>query len=202
MQNVLILRELKSKFFNDKYVINFSRKMFEEISEIELQKRIYGSCIKVGLDEVLSRFTGLKNLRLSGVQLTCKKALTLSHLEKLSIFGCMNGKIENCEFEGLKNLRVLVFQYNKTITLKPESFKNLTFLEKLDISNNELKEIPDNTFSQLSNLKSLILSNNPLLIIKKETFNGLDNLEHFCFENESNTVFQKMYSKTYKISNM
>lgn len=190
-ENILILSELKGKLFNDQFLMNFSRKMFEEITEIEINHRIFDCDIKVGLDEMLSRFTGLQNLRLSCIQYPCINALTFPNIDTLKILGCTKEKIENYEFEGLKSLRVLEFRHNSTSIICSQVFHSLSFLEKLDISHNILEELPDNIFSQLSNLKSLNLSYNLIKIIKKSTLAGLENLEHFCFENQSKTVFQK-----------
>lgn len=193
----MILKELKSTLNSDRFVVNFSRKIFGNINEIEFDKKYLVSYINLkSLNEMLSRFSCLKILSLKHVDIdNCINTLTMPNLEELKLFKCQIQKIDNHQFNGFENLRVLELKLNNIKNLCPQAFHNLFHLEKLDISCNLIKELPDNIFSQLPNLKSLDLSYNPLSIIKTAMLNGLHSLEHFFYEFNQNTVFEKYLFK-------
>lgn len=56
--------------------------------------------------------------------------------------------------------------------LPHESFRQLTALEALDLSNNKLKTLSDNSFHFMENLVSLELHDNQIEALQKGTFQG------------------------------
>jgi hypothetical protein len=93
----------------------------------------------------------------------------------------------------LKNLTVLDLSHNQIKELKEDKFNCSYFLnefdndyspsyevstiESLDLSNNQIFELNANFFKSLANLRTLIISSNSLSFLKFDIFNNLINLE-------------------------
>jgi hypothetical protein len=65
--------------------------------------------------------------------------------------------IDSTLFEGLNNLRILIFRNCSIEKINGNSFTNLKKLEILEISGNDYKSIESRTFARLDNLRSLQL---------------------------------------------
>lgn len=191
IENLIILKELKSKLYDDQCIMNFSIKMFHKINEIVFDPKGFNYSMNREIqDNIHSKFIGLKALQLKRIRFIYNKDNIIPSLEKLVLNSCDILEIENFKFQGFKCLRDLELKQNSICTLSPQAFHNLPFLEILDISYNSIRDLPDNIFSQLSSLKSLNLSYNPISVMKKEALNGLHCLENFIFYFE-NTLFKK-----------
>ncbi|XP_039605249.1 leucine-rich repeat-containing G-protein coupled receptor 6 [Polypterus senegalus] len=84
---------------------------------------------------------------------------------------------------------------NNISTLRPESFRNLHFLEELRLSGNRLRNIPSQAFTGLYNLKVLMLQNNQLQQLPDEVPWDLPNLQSLRLDaNLISDVPEKMFS--------
>ncbi|XP_065504705.1 toll-like receptor 4 [Caloenas nicobarica] len=94
-----------------------------------------------------------------------------------------------CTFCGLNSLQVLKMAGNsfETNTLA-DSFKNLSHLHTLDISNCKLVQVDQSTFDALTELKELNISNNKLLIFDSGVYKPLQALTALDFSNNQLSV--------------
>lgn len=89
-------------------------------------------------------------------------------------------------------------------TISMKNLKQFPYLENLDLSHNEIKEIPINLFEFNKDLKIILLNQNSIAIIKSGLLEGLKKLEEFCMEkNQLKFIpgdFLKFNKKIMKIS--
>ncbi|XP_027506168.1 toll-like receptor 4 isoform X2 [Corapipo altera] len=94
-----------------------------------------------------------------------------------------------CTFCGLSSLQVLKMSGNSFENNRlANSFKNLTHLHTLDISNCMLVQVNQNTFNALSELKEINISNNKLLTLDPGVYQPLQALRVLDFSNNQLTV--------------
>lgn len=131
-----------------------------ELREVHLQNNSLFSLAK-GL---FHRLEQLLVLDLSGNQLT-------------------SGHIDSGTFTGLIRLIVLNLSHNGLTRLDGRTFKDLFFLQILDLRNNSIGFIEDNAFLPLYNLHTLNLAENRLNTIGPLLFNGLFVLSKLTLNN-------------------
>ncbi|VDN05186.1 unnamed protein product [Thelazia callipaeda] len=86
-------------------------------------------------------------------------------------------RIEPFMFKDLDYLQLLDLGSNKITSIVSGELSLLKDLETLVLSDNQISVIEDGAFGTLSNLKTLNLANNKLTNISVETFHGLNSLE-------------------------
>ncbi|CAB1341868.1 unnamed protein product [Coregonus sp. 'balchen'] len=97
----------------------------------------------------------------------------------LDLGGNLLMEVRSRAFAGLWSLRVLVLSDSGIQLLQPEAFYSLSFLEKLDMSRNELRRLPsDFSHSLSSSLEKLDLSHNHITFLQPGVFRGLSRLRH------------------------
>ena len=111
--------------------------------------------------------------------------LDLSH--NLLQAGC-----ETCladkSFRGLSKLVVLNLSNNKVASLRPAMFKDLKSLQILDLSHNEIGLIPRDSFHGLDTLHTLKIASNRIRSLDTRSLDGLPRLNSGDFQN--NTIGQ------------
>ena len=85
----------------------------------------------------------------------------LRKIVRLEVVNCQGSSIQDNDFMGLDNLEVLDLSNNGLQTIKLSWLKQLPFLEKLSLVNNDISEICGLTLSYLENML-VDLSQNPL----------------------------------------
>jgi Leucine-rich repeat (LRR) protein len=79
--------------------------------------------------------------------------------------------------ENLNNLTFIDFAARKITKIDPNTFKDLTKVEKLWLHNNSIEQIHFRLFESLSNLKALWLFSNTLKEIDRKCFEPLKSIE-------------------------
>lgn len=109
--------------------------------------------------------------------------------EEWSKVKCNKRMNENLSIDDLKLNNVLpqIYQLelNLNLTNLENSFLKLNFLQKLDLSRNEVKYIDNEAFKYLKNLKRLDLSHNKIVNLNKNMFEPLHSLERLKLNNNS-----------------
>ncbi|XP_022906827.1 toll-like receptor 7 [Onthophagus taurus] len=131
-----------------------------ELREIHLQNNTLMFLAK----GVFHRLEQLIVLDLSGNQLT-------------------SGHIDSSTFTGLIRLIILNLSHNALTRIDGKTFKDLFFLQILDLRNNSIGFIEDNAFLPLYNLHTLNLAENRLNTIGGSLFNGLFVLSKLTLNN-------------------
>lgn len=98
--------------------------------------------------------------------------------------------INNSTFVGLIRLVVLNMGNNALTRIDQHTFKDLSFLQILDLSNNSIGHIESGTFLPLFNLHTLNLAENRLHILNNEMFNGLHVLSKLTLSNNLITAIE------------
>ena len=101
-----------------------------------------------------------------------------TQLEQLLVLNLANNRlgsdrVDETTFLGLIRLIVLDLSYNQLTHIDARMFKDLFFLQILDLRNNSIDRIESNAFLPLYNLHTLELSDNKLHTIGAQLFNGL-----------------------------
>lgn len=91
--------------------------------------------------------------------------------------------INNATFSGLIRLIVLNLAHNALTRIDSKTFKELYFLQILDLRNNSIGHIEDNAFLPLYNLHTLNLAENRLHTLDDRLFNGLYVLSKLTLNN-------------------
>ncbi|XP_034448520.1 insulin-like growth factor-binding protein complex acid labile subunit [Hippoglossus hippoglossus] len=86
-------------------------------------------------------------------------------------------EISSGVFTGLWSLRVLVMSNSQIQVVQPQAFFSLSFLEKLDLSWNQLMLLPVDFSTSLSALRELRLAHNNLCYLSGNSLEYLDNME-------------------------
>ena len=95
-------------------------------------------------------------------------------------------RIENDTFMWIPNLRILFLWSNKIQTLSKNSFRGLTALQQLDLSDNVLTAVPSDTFNAIGKFESLQfldLSSNSIFAIADDAFVAISSLKYLNVEN-------------------
>ncbi|KAL0275849.1 UNVERIFIED_CONTAM: hypothetical protein PYX00_003576 [Menopon gallinae] len=121
-----------------------------ELREIHLQNNAITELAK----GIFHRLEQLLVLDLSGNQLT-------------------SNHVDDGTFIGLIRLIVLNLSHNALTRIHAKTFKDLFFLQILDLRNNSIQYVQDNAFLPLYNLHTLNLAENRLHNIESHLFNGL-----------------------------
>lgn len=84
MENFVILRKIKSMLLSGQYIVDFSSKTFDEITEFKLQEP--DICIE-NISKSFDRFSSLRTLHLEKVhfEFNDKDSFAISSLKKLKI---------------------------------------------------------------------------------------------------------------------
>ncbi|XP_057654506.1 toll-like receptor 7 [Diorhabda carinulata] len=131
-----------------------------ELKEIHIQNNLLYSLAK----GIFHRLEQLLVLNLSGNQLT-------------------SNHIDAGTFTGLIRLIILNLSHNALTRIDGRTFKDLFFLQILDLRNNSIGFIEDNAFLPLYNLHTLNLAENRLNTIGLQLFNGLFVLSKLTLNN-------------------
>lgn len=99
-------------------------------------------------------------------------------LEQLLVLDLSGNKltsnhVDDGTFLGLIRLIVLNLSHNSLSRIDAKTFKDLFFLQILDLRNNSIQHVQDNAFLPLYNLHTLNLAENRLHRINAHLFNGL-----------------------------
>lgn len=155
------------------------------LEELQLQDNRIDS-IEPGTFQLLSRLTIL-NLKSNAIQTV--NASTLIGLQNLINLDLSNNNISIVPvdaFQQLQALKTLNLANNQIQAIEVETISNLRNLENLlDLSGNSLMSIPDYLFSNLSKLQRLYLSLNDIHFVNARTFNGLSSLSILSINNNS-----------------
>ncbi|KAK1339412.1 hypothetical protein QTO34_020095 [Cnephaeus nilssonii] len=132
---------------------------------VDLQElRVDENRIAVISDMAFQNLTSLERLIVDGNLLTNKGIAegTFSHLTKLKEFSMVRNSLSHPppDLPGTHLLR-LYLQDNQINHIPLTAFAHLRKLERLDISNNQLRVLTQGVFDNLSNLKQLTARNNP-----------------------------------------
>ncbi|KAK0066248.1 serine-rich adhesin for platelets [Biomphalaria pfeifferi] len=84
--------------------------------------------------------------------------------------------------ENLTKLEELDLSYNNISAMLNNSLSNLSLLKTLNFEHNHIKHLYNETLTGLDNLQTLVLSHNPLESIDKDTFKLLTNIETLKFQ--------------------
>lgn len=98
--------------------------------------------------------------------------------------------IDNGTFAGLIRLIVLNLAHNALTRIDSRTFKELYFLQILDLKNNSIGYIEDNAFLPLYNLHTLNLAENRLHTLDDKLFNGLYVLSKLTLNNNLISVIE------------
>lgn len=98
--------------------------------------------------------------------------------------------IDNNTFSGLIRLIILNLAHNALTRIDAKTFRDLYFLQILDLRNNSIGYIDDNTFLPLYNLHTLNLAENRLHTINDELFNGLFVLSKLTLNNNLISIIE------------
>ena len=101
--------------------------------------------------------------------------------EKLNKIDINNLNILSLHIEIMLKTSVCIM-IKKIEYIDTHTFKDLTNLNYINFSNNQIDKIHQSTFKGLKNLKEIIFSYNKIKCIHYETFNGLINLNRINFE--------------------
>lgn len=118
MENLVILKEMKSLLFNDQYIMNFSNRFFHKINNIEIESYdfLYSEGIhdiKIGsVSDVSSRFSGLESLSLSDVVALNINNSEICNFKNLDINSSRIKKVQNNQLQGITSLRKLRLYWN------------------------------------------------------------------------------------------
>ncbi|NXN99948.1 TLR4 protein, partial [Rhinopomastus cyanomelas] len=164
---------------------------FHECPNLKLLNLSFNAEISVTGD-----FTNVKNLLYLDFQHTKLQGpgtypvfLSLQKLIYLDISHTRTHVRSQCAFCGLNSLQVLKMAGNSFENNKlANSFKNLSHLHTLDISNCKLVQVDQRTFDNLSELKELNISNNKLLIFDPAVYKPLQALRVLDFSNNQLSV--------------
>lgn len=98
-------------------------------------------------------------------------------------------------FSTIIALTVLILSHNKLTSFPKESFSHLSYLEELDLSDNQLTTLPDMCKADLPNLKTLLLSRNKLTSETVNQFPVLPLLKELYLDNNQITEFPDVSAK-------
>ncbi|XP_052000186.1 toll-like receptor 13 [Xyrauchen texanus] len=98
----------------------------------------------------------------------------------LTISRCNLSEVQNRSFQHLPNLNSLVLDYNHIVKIHEQAFLNLTKLQTLNLSCNDISSL-QHVFDDLHNLTELLLGNNKLSNIDIFLFSNLINLKTLDF---------------------
>ncbi|CAL1568310.1 unnamed protein product [Knipowitschia caucasica] len=108
----------------------------------------------------------------TAVNLTEFPSLTgTSHLESLTITGAKITSLPPSVCDQLSNLELLDLSYNQLQTLS--LFSGCERIQTIDLHHNEIQELEENIFHGLMSLRSIDLSWNKLVSLKPNSFSGL-----------------------------
>ncbi|XP_050458730.1 toll-like receptor 7 [Cataglyphis hispanica] len=115
-----------------------------------------------------------------------------TRLEQLLVLNLANNRlgsdrVDETTFLGLIRLIVLDLSYNQLTHIDARMFKDLFFLQILDLRNNSIDRIESNAFLPLYNLHTLELSDNKLHTVGAQLFNGLFVLNRLTMSGNSIT---------------
>jgi hypothetical protein len=147
----------------------------------------YVICYGPSLNAVpLIPLTGVKEFTLLNNNITLLERnsfVSLTELNRLSVWRCRLRTIEVGAFNGLAKLTQLRIYKNEISEILPGTFGNLSKLERLSISGNKLQHLDRDVFSGLHNLIHIKLEGNKLQYVHPDTFSGLPNIKHISFRN-------------------
>lgn len=126
-------------------------------------------------------FAELKNLQtliLAENKISTIDSKAFNGLESLTTMDLSNNQITTVNgIFNLTRLQYLDLSYNEINNLNGQEFENLTSLLEIKLSHNKLTKIPAYEFSTLSNLNILDLSKNNISVVDTNAFKGLVRLE-------------------------
>lgn len=96
----------------------------------------------------------------------------LSNLRQLNLSGNSLTQLSANQFT-MKYLEKLDLSHNDVNAIDSETFSELQYLKELDLSKNSLTQLDERTFTRLSHLKALYLNENSISNIQPNTFAGL-----------------------------
>jgi len=141
--------------------------------------------------ENIPNITRVKDLNLSGNNLTTLVNNTfknLNHLEWLDLSRNQIANIEPEAFNGLSELKSLYISENQLTILPEKVFCHLTNLQRLGLGENILTTIGEQDFGDLSRLQELNLKNNKLTTIPPDIFRNLGQLQALYLQNNNLTT--------------
>ena len=109
-------------------------------------------------------------------------AESLSNLEEVSVIDSEISEVNNKNFKGMKNVKVINLQGNKIKHLPPDTFETLDSLENINLKQNNMEFIEETLFHYPTKLKKVNLADNRLHYLHQNTFRLSENLEEVQLE--------------------
>ncbi|KAL7051779.1 hypothetical protein ACKWTF_004619 [Chironomus riparius] len=85
-------------------------------------------------------------------------------------------------FDNMRNLMVIIADYNLIQTINPRWFRNITNVSSLDFNYNQINDLPAGTFTSIASLREIDLWGNNIKTISREAFGFIGNLTYADFE--------------------
>ncbi|EAT46215.1 AAEL002583-PA [Aedes aegypti] len=138
----------------------------------------------------------LREIHLQGNQLYELPRGIFHRLEQLLVLDLSRNQlsshhVDNGTFSGLIRLVELHLAHNALTRIDSKTFKELYFLQNLDLRNNSIGYIEDNAFLPLYNLHTLHLSENRLHTLDDRLFNGLYVLSKLTLNNNLISIVER-----------
>uniref|UniRef100_A0A5S6Q044 LRRCT domain-containing protein n=1 Tax=Trichuris muris TaxID=70415 RepID=A0A5S6Q044_TRIMR len=123
--------------------------------------------------------------------LPTEKMYNLVHLERVSLAHNQIHAITYDSFpaEHFRNLRSINCAFNKMQFLAPKSFRNLPFLDTVNLQGNNFHNLHMYTFVNLSSVRQIDLSRNEISTISEAAFVNLPRLQHLSLRYNKLTSF-------------
>ena len=141
---------------------------------------IYVSCTSLTTTELPNDIplnTEILTLQFSSVKSIPSRYFSkFINLKELNIHGLLNFSINESTFLGSQKLQKINVSGNEVEHVSLGSFKNLTLLNILDLSNNKLSVIQKDVFIGLSRLSNIYLKSNMITHIESNGFQHLSSL--------------------------
>lgn len=177
----LLTRDLECNYTE---TLDKSKGQFKELANVK--KLNFSGLFMPKEKGVFKELTNLQELNLSSTHLIHFPPFLkdLSSLQKLNLSSNHISNDDSKTLPKLINLQELDLSSNKLFSFDSSEYlsdplilKNLTKLENLNLSFNDLNNLGKDAFSNLNNLQKLNLSHNNLTALDKSQFKGLTNLK-------------------------
>ncbi|KHJ43888.1 leucine Rich repeat-containing domain protein [Trichuris suis] len=134
--------------------------------------------------------------------LPTEKMYNLVYLERISLAHNQIHAVTYDSFPGeyYRNLRSINCAFNKMQFLAPKSFRNLPFLEMVNLQGNNFRNVHMYTFINLSSVREIDLSRNEIDVISEAAFVNLPRLQYLSLRyNKLSSIHPDMFVHVIKL---